>query len=245
MDIVSRFVSPYTPHKNRDLATVVDNESVLNCIQTHKVSLSKAYCIAEPGDTSLNAENEAWADYFSSYITTGEEPMEPISDFYYPIIDDLLDFLDLRSDPNYNTADHKVGGIMSQSAYWRDFIKDILPQGSNGMVAVFESGCNPTFTYEINGPLVRYMGVGDFHDAQYDDMVTSSTLQNLNEFYVGDTSYSYVQLEQNLCPWTVYVYPSQTMEDSFRTQNPAIFTSVVIAIFAFLLQPCSCFMITS
>jgi hypothetical protein len=64
-------------------------------------------------------------------------------------------------------------------------------------------------------------------------MVTSSTIQNLNEFYVGDTSYSYVELEQDLCPWTVYVYPSQTMEDSFRTHNPAIFTTVVVAIFAF------------
>ena len=66
----------------RDLATVAENESVLAAITTHKVSLSKAYHIAYPGDTSLDVENEAWADYFSSYIADDEDPMEPLSDFY-------------------------------------------------------------------------------------------------------------------------------------------------------------------
>ena len=116
----------------RDLATVVDNESVLKCIDVHKVSLSKAYHIAEPGDTSLDVENAAWADYFSSYITSGEEPMEPLSDFYYPMIEDLLDHSTVRDDPDYDPSQHKVAGIMSQSVYWRDLIKDILPQGSDG-----------------------------------------------------------------------------------------------------------------
>ena len=218
----------------RDLATVVDNESVLKCIDIHKVSLSKAYHIAYPGDTSLDVENAAWADYFSSYITSGEEPMEPLSDFYYPMIEDLLDDSAVREDPNYDPSQHKVAGIMSQSVYWRDMIKDILPQGSDGMLTVFESPCNPTFTYEINGPTVRYLGVGDWHETRYDHMELSSLLQDLDKFYVGETKYSYVPLEQESCPWTVRVFPSQKMENRFKSSNPAVFTTCAVLIFLFV-----------
>ena len=155
---------------------MVDNESVLKCIETHKVSLSKAYHIAYPGDTSLIEENKAWADYFSSYITSGEDPMEPLSDFYYPMLEDLLDDRDVRNKENYDPSQHKIAGIMSQSVYWRDMIKNILPPNSNGVLAVFEAPCNPVFTYEINGPLVKYLGVGDHHDPVRDSISCASYL---------------------------------------------------------------------
>ncbi|KAL7572637.1 hypothetical protein ACA910_010388 [Epithemia clementina (nom. ined.)] len=224
---------PTTPVYNWDLVTVVDNESVLKCLQVHKVSLSKAYHIAYPGDTSLDAENEAWADYFSSYITTGENPMEPLSDFYYPILEEAVDKRNVRNDPNYDPSQHKVLGIMSQSAYWRDMIKHILPHGTNGILVVFESPCNPVFTYEINGQSVKYLGVGDFHDSKYDYLERSSTLQNLSDFYVGETLYSYVPLEQDTCPWTVRVFPSAKFEEEYKSANPITFTIVAALIFIF------------
>ena len=72
------------PVYNWDLNTGVENESVLACIETHKMSLSKAYHICDPCDEDLDTENGAWADYFSNFLTSGENPMEPLSDFYYP-----------------------------------------------------------------------------------------------------------------------------------------------------------------
>jgi hypothetical protein len=218
---------------SRDLATVVDNASVLKCIDIHKVSLSKAYHIAYPGDTSLDEENQAWADYFSSYITSGEDPMEPLSDMYYPMVEDLLDWRNVRDHPDYDPSQHKIAGIMSQSFYWRDMIKNILPQGSDGILAVFESPCNPTFTYEINGPTVKYLGVGNVHDSGYDHLEKSSLLQDLDKYSVGKSSYSYIPLEQDSCPWTVRVYPAVAFVESYTSNMPIIFTVVVLLVFGF------------
>ncbi|KAL7569517.1 hypothetical protein ACA910_013892 [Epithemia clementina (nom. ined.)] len=224
---------PTTAVYNWDLATVVDNTSVLKCLEVHKVTLSKAYHIAYPGDSSLDAENQAWADYFSPFITTGENPMEPLSDLYYPIIEDAVDWRNVRGDPNYDPSKHRVVGIFAQSVYWRDMIKNLLPDGMIGILAVFESPCNPVFTYEINGQSVKYLGVGDFHDSRYKDMEMSSTLQNLNKFDVGEIAYSYVPLEQDTCPWTVRVFPSAKFEARYKSTNPIIFTVVAALIFIF------------
>jgi hypothetical protein len=206
---------------------------VLKCIDIHKVSLSKAYHIAYPDDSSLDEENEAWADYFSSYITTGEDPMEPLSDMYYPMVEDLLDWRNVRDHPDYDPSQHKIAGIMSQSFYWRDLIKNILPHGSNGILAVFESPCNPTFAYEINGPAVKYLGVGEFHDSRYDHLEESSLLQDLDKYRVRESAYSYIPLEQDTCPWTVRVFPSEAFEESYTSNMPIIITVVVVLIFGF------------
>jgi hypothetical protein len=59
-------------------------------------------------------------------------------------------------------------GVYSISIFWRDLINNILPHDSDGIVVVFENACNQTFTYEINGPEVHYLGPGDLHDEKYD-----------------------------------------------------------------------------
>lgn len=218
----------------RDLATVVNKESVLSCIQDHKVAVSKAYMIADPGDKSLEEENEAWADYFSSYITSGENPMEPLSDFYYPMILDLLDHRSVRSSPDYDPSQHQIAGILSQSIYWRDMIKDILPQDSNGYLAVFKTPCNPKFTYEINGRAVRYVGAGDLHDSKYDNMGVSSSLRDLIEIHAGNNGNYHIPIAHDVCPWNVIVYPSPELENAFVTTNPLSYSAVTFCIFVFV-----------
>jgi hypothetical protein len=224
---------PTTPVYNWDLATVAENESVLHCIQKHKVAISRAYMAGDGGDPAVAEENIAWADYFSNYIGPNEEAMEPLSDFYYPMVEDMLDWRDLSIRPDYDPSEHKVAGIFSQSAYWRDFIKGILPVGSNGVVAVFESPCSFSFTYEINGPSVKYLGGGDHHDQKYEEYGKVSLLQNLDEYNAGANEYSYIPLESELCPWTVRVFPSQEYEGHFISNTPIYFTLAAVAIFVF------------
>jgi len=146
---------------------------------------------------------------------------------------DSLGTKEVWANGDYNPADHKVVGILSQSVYWRDLIKNILPEGSDGIYCVFESPCNPTFTYELNGPTVRYLGVGDAHEDRYEHMGVSSLFQDLEQYTVGERPYSGLPLEQELCPWTIRVYPSHIVEDSYRTNNPIIFSVVAVLIFAF------------
>jgi hypothetical protein len=63
---------------------------------------------------------------------------------------------------------HDFLGFVCISIYWRDLLTDLLSPGSNGIVIVFENECNPSFTYEVNGPDVVYLGRGDLHDSKYD-----------------------------------------------------------------------------
>ncbi|CAB9518478.1 Receptor-type guanylate cyclase gcy [Seminavis robusta] len=225
---------PTSPVYNWDLATVAENESVLHCIQAHQTSISRAYMVAsENDDPAIKVENEAWADYFSNYISPHEEAMEPLSDFYYPMVPDMLDQRALSLEPDYDPTQHQVVGIMSQSVYWRDMIKGILPDGSIGVVAVFTSPCSATFTYEINGPTVRYLGGGDHHNAKYNPLKFTSLLQDLDEYNAGANRYSYIPLEKDLCPWSIHIYPSQQYEDQFLTKFPIVLTIAAVVIFAF------------
>ena len=57
----------------------------LSILEQKLVELDYAYLIAEPDDFDLQAENEIEADFYADFIEPGLEPMEPISDIYYPI----------------------------------------------------------------------------------------------------------------------------------------------------------------
>jgi hypothetical protein len=97
---------PTMPIYNWDLATVAENESVLNSIQKHKVSTSRAYMVGDGGDPAIAAKNKAWPDYFCNYIDPLEEAMEPLSHIYYPMVLDILDWRDLGTRANYNPSEH-------------------------------------------------------------------------------------------------------------------------------------------
>jgi signal transduction histidine kinase len=127
--------------------------------------------------------------------------------------------------------EHAIGikGLFGLTIYWRDTIKGILPLGSNGVVVVFDNPCNPSFTYQIDGPEVSYMGSGDLHDLKYTQLEQSIQLLESME---RDKTYSGIPVNSDYCPFTIRVFPSQTMEDDYKSNNPALFTLAAILIFA-------------
>ena len=69
---------------------------------------------------------------------------------------------------------------------------------SHGIVVVVENSCNPTFTYQVNGPTVTYLGTGDFHDSAYEHLEISSQLLDLRKFAVKASTYSGVPINEDL-----------------------------------------------
>ena len=53
------------------------------------------------------------------------------------------------------------------SIYWRNMIENVVPQGSDGVIIVFQNECNLTFTFRIYEQEVAYLGCGDKHDPKY------------------------------------------------------------------------------
>jgi hypothetical protein len=235
----------------------VSQLSYLTSIKTHKVSIGEAYLIPGRQDSPEKAMDDVdEAAWIKDFIAPEDEPMEPISDIVYPIIADLaakqVGVMTSKNKTNvtdYDPSEHDFAGFLSLSIYWRDLIRGILPPGSNGIVVVFENTCNPTFTYQINGPTVEFLGVGDLHNQVYSHMEKSSWLNDLKEYSIrgNDTSnkspYSGIPILDDICPFYIRVFPSDTMHAQYATSNPVVFAVVTIFIFAlsgfiFLIYDC-------
>lgn len=183
------------------------------------------------GDEVAEDETNIWADIFRDYINPDEEPLEPVCDISYPIVDEIGP-LDFKSS-DYNPANHSVVGMVGASMYWREIIQNVLPPGSNGITVVFQNACTEPFTYQVNGPDVVYLGVGDKHHKSFDRLQIHRSIDEL--FGKSDSLYSGAQVDSSFCPMTVHFYPSKIMESEYKTQNPMIFTVSVMLIFAFAL----------
>ena len=204
-------------------------------------------------------------DWAKNYVGENEDPNQPNINIYYPIIDTAADAVcsssywnesqsyheHVHNQPSTGPQSGNVVGIVRIGMYWRDLIRDILPQPSHdeaGVVAVFENTCNQTFTYEIVGNHVHYLGDGDHHDTKYDDMeqmasvvdlgrsgraaVTSSSSDDGSSF--RPRTYTGVPLSQTGgCPYTVRVYPNAFLEDEYLSNEPIRITIVIILTFAF------------
>lgn len=92
-------------------------------------------------------QNQYWEEWYQDYLPPGKKANEPISDIYYPIVDNLQ--LSSQNNSTDEISSNPVVAILGASIFWRDVIQHILPRGNNGIVVVFENPCSPTFTYQI------------------------------------------------------------------------------------------------
>lgn len=227
-------VTTYPPY-NWDLMSSA-NARLSSAIFDHQlVTVDNAYLIAEPHDYELLAENEIEADFYADLLEPGENPMEPISDILYPILASANKKANFFYDSPEEIQQEDMVAFMAASIYWRDFIKNILPNGSDGIIATFECPCNPTFTYQINGPEVVFVGTIDGHEPkpQYEDMAQSYNLADLTRLAIEKTTYSGIPSNQDHCPVTVTVYPSTEMEERFTSGDDVLFAVIVAMTFVF------------
>ena len=115
------------------------------------------------------------------------------------------------------TSSDDIVATISSIIPWDNYFLDLLPGGIDGIILVVSNTCNQTFSYEINGPTVQYLGVGDFHNEVYDDLVVETT------FSPFDT-----EME---CLHTISLYPSETFESTYETDKPKVYTIAVLCLF--------------
>ena len=114
--------------------------------------------------------------------------------------------------------DSKLVGKFSSVFPWHNLFKGILPDGVDGFVVVIKNTCNQTVAYRVDGSTVMFLGLGEDHvDPKFADMGYS------RRFDVVDNS----------CIYTISVYPSQELQDSYMTDKPVIYTGIVVLVFAF------------
>jgi hypothetical protein len=221
----------YDPY-NWDGMTFPSLAKSLDVVQSErKIAISDISNIPYPNDPESERQAIGNNFFIKDFLSDDEDETEPFSDMYFPILDYVADFVTV---PKASSSDlGKFVGIFAMTFYWRDLIQDILPTDSNGIVIVFKNACSQTFTYQVNGPKTVYLGQGDLHETKYDHLVKASSLNELDAFSIRDRRYTGLSLGEKGCVYTLYVYPSTELEDSHTTNDPIIFTTVAVAIFAF------------
>jgi Adenylate and Guanylate cyclase catalytic domain len=189
------------------------------------------------------AETEVYANFFQNFLPSDENAMEPVMDVYYPILNDLSP--NAMAGKKYNNGTvasgttfaanttREVVGIVVITIYWRNFFRNILPEGANGIIVVVQNPCHNSFTYQINGPHVEYLGVGDSHREIYSDLHQSNNVVDLNAFALRRSVYTGAPIETDFCPYTALIYASNQMKSEYITQHGVVYMVIVLLIFAF------------
>mmetsp|Transcript_31229 Transcript_31229/g.73559 ORF Transcript_31229/g.73559 Transcript_31229/m.73559 type:complete len:1201 (+) Transcript_31229:149-3751(+) len=162
------------------------------------------------------------------HVSSDVDHTEPFIRVLYPILDTATGAITA-----YNT-DSKVVGIIASSFFWRSYLENILPDGQNGLVVVFENNFTQTFTYQIDGHEAIWMGPGDLHDPQFDDMREVITFEQIVNNSADSSGGRYGGLPiDTYCPYTVTTYPSEDMTKAYLTGNPTLYMLISMGIFVF------------
>lgn len=166
----------------------------------------------DPPETT--AVYNIWCDYFKDFLPPDENCLEPLSFWYYPIVD-KMDRIDVTKNPKF-PEDYEVKAFLNAGIYWKHLVRDILPPNSRGFIIVFEHQLyNDQFTYQIDGPVARFLGGGDLHNPKYNYMGITRNLFDLDSFRIGKSEYYGLPINvMGNNTYTVSVYPSDEMKES-------------------------------
>jgi hypothetical protein len=208
---------------NYDYLSVTNPQSLNEALNSRLTIISEAYGLPDESSPQETEEAEAWYDWYSYYLPPDEDPTEPVSDIYYPIFES-------RDSTQIDRYQHKVVGLLAATWYWRDILKQILPEDSTGIVIVFRNPCNADFTYVLNGEVPVYLGRGDRHEPIYDASVHNSDFSGLNS---EGRKYSNVPLNTEYCPFSVDIYPTTERKEVYTSSIPIVAAIVAVSIFVF------------
>ena len=223
-----------------------EGDGILNELSNSKQAIIGGVALnltdAETTTASEQAQDEppmSTEDLVTAYLSMGQyrheaasfqaDPLTPVA---YPVFDGW--------GPNKSF----VGGLYT-SVYWRLLFQDILPGDVRGVICVLqntggfaEGGTNdPPFSFRLDGPEAIFLGVGDLHDPEYDDMrVTYDVVKYIEERAGPDNrAYTTVPLNAEYNTYILSIYPSDDMKEEYVTNEPYFFTAVIVGVFLFVL----------
>ena len=200
---------------NLDWVSNIDPEILQGMMEHKQASIGVPKLLSRPDDSPEQVEtNQLWCDYFTDYLPPDENCLEPVSFWYYPIVD-KMDYIDVTRNPKFQD-DYEIKGFLNSAIYWKHLVRDILPPNSRGFIVVIEHELHKEqFTYQIDGPVARFLGGGDHHDPKYNYMEISRNLFDLDTYRIGKSEYFGLPINVNgNYTYKVYVYPSDDMKSS-------------------------------
>eukprot|EP00980_Cylindrotheca_fusiformis_P012649 scaffold3091_cov117-Cylindrotheca_fusiformis.AAC.1 len=144
--------------------------------------------------------------------------------------------------PDTRADDRRMVAVVLIQIPWLEFLRNILFEGEDGINVVVESACPRSdeddkqrlepaeqniVTYLISGTDAVMVGEADLHDPKYDAFAVSDVFVDFGIYRS--------QVPEGTClpRMTVYVYPTAELQESLKTDNAVIYTSVVVLAFVF------------
>ena len=150
---------------------------------------------------------------------------DPMSSVYVPVVD------------TFDSENRNTVGILVAIIKWATYFERILPLNSDPVIVVLENTCDGAHTYEVSGGVdtdgndsVIYLGQGNYADPKYEQMKQTV---NLDSTFVAEETTIALTLNQDLCQYSISVYPSHEMDSHYRTMFPLYITIVIGAVFVF------------
>ena len=176
--------------------------------------------ISPVGDITHEILTTSFFAFILSYAAKKNIPYEgdPFSSMYIPVFDSFDD-------------DRKVVAVLVAVIQWATYFEGILPTNSEAVTVVLENTCEGPFTYRVSATSVDYLGKGDLHDTKYNEMEKKASFGDLID--IKEASQLGFELNQELCSYTLHVYPTQAFEDEYNTSMPIVITFAVAMVFVF------------
>jgi hypothetical protein len=132
--------------------------------------------------------------------------------------------------------DAKVVAMLIGIIPWHTYFRNLLPDGVKGFVVDVKDSCGSEITYRIDGENATLMGAGDLHDPNYDYLNVSRSFAEFSGIANAE-DYKLLNEEEDHhhshCFYTLNVYPSSELENTYISNKPAIYSSVVVLVFFF------------
>ncbi|KAL7559966.1 hypothetical protein ACA910_022456 [Epithemia clementina (nom. ined.)] len=152
-----------------------------------------------------------------------------------PFIDDPSTFIAYPVFDSFDPNTRQIGGVLATNMLWKIVFEGILPSTAQGYICVLENSYNQTLSYRISGNQATFVGQYDAHDRDFDYLEESASINEYVRQQSGPRTRSYttVPLSEEFGKYTLRIYPSHETKDSFATNDPILYTSLILSVFVF------------
>ena len=119
--------------------------------------------------------------------------------------------------PVYDSfSKQKMSGMVIGLTPFHNLLDFLFDKTVKGIIVVFTDNCGTTITYDVSGANVTFLGYSDLHSPSYDLYKKSGSLE------WNKTS------AEGLCYIDFHIYPSSTLERSYATTKPYLYSGIVL-----------------
>ena len=141
---------------------------------------------------------------------------EPLTSVSVPVVDSF-------------DEKRKTVAVILSFLPWSSYFEGILTDSTRSISAVLSNTCQGPYTYEIRGEQVIFLGKGNLANSKYEDMMISIDLDS-SQIIIEPNTIA-LNLNQDLCQYTLRIYPTREGDKYYNNFLPLITTLTVGAVF--------------